>query len=175
MSSIFGLKHTVWQLWNFDSSITEKVHIARRKCCRHLLQVSNRTHSNLIHLLCADVDIVVQLHRQQLKFIQNCQSSPNSIVRLCYNLVLNGSKSDASCSLNYLSSQYSLNKYQLYCYNRMECFKVHREQDIVTAGTINDFIEMRDCTLLPDCDKNNISHIIYFLSSSQSDLFADNM
>ena len=154
------------QLWNFDSSITEKVYIAWRKCCRRLLQVSNRTHSNLIHLLCADVDIDVQLHRRQLKFLQNCQSSPNSIVRLCYNLVLRGSKSDVSCSLNYLSSQYSLDKYQLYCYNRMECFKVPSEQDIAIAGTINDFIEMRDCALLPDCDKNNISHIIDFLSSS---------
>ena len=101
------------QLWNFDSSITEKVYIAWRKCCRRLLQVSNRTHSNLINLLCADVDIGVQLHRRQLKFLQNCQSSPNSIVRLCYNLVLKGSKSDVSCSLNYLSSQYSLDKYRL--------------------------------------------------------------
>ena len=42
----------------------------------------------------------------------------------------------------------------------MECFKVPSEQDIAIAGTINDFIEMRDC------DKNNISHIIDFLSSS---------
>ena len=106
------------------------------------------------------------MDRRQLKFLQNCQSSPNSIVRLCYNLVLRGSKSDVSCSLNYLSSQYSLDKYQLYCYNRMECFKVPSEQDIAIAGTINDFIEMRDCALLPDCDKNNISHIIDFLSSS---------
>ena len=50
----------------------------------------------------------------------------------------------------------------------MECFKVPSEQDIAIAGTISDFTEMRDCTLLPDCDKNNISHIIDFLSSSQS-------
>ena len=48
----------------------------------------------------------------------------------------------------------------------MQCFKVPSEQDIAIAGTINDFIEMRDCALLPDCDKNNISHIIDFLSSS---------
>ena len=117
-------------------------------------------------MLCADVDIDVQLHRRQLKFLQNCQSSPNSIVRLWYNLVLNGSKSDVSCSLNYLRSQYSLDKYHPYCYNRIECFKVPSEQDIALAGTIKDFIETRDCTLLPDCDKNNISQIIDFLSSS---------
>ena len=48
----------------------------------------------------------------------------------------------------------------------MECFKVPSEPDIAIAVTINDFIEMNDCTLLPDCAKNIISHIIDFLSAS---------
>ena len=121
------------------------MYIAWRKCCRRLLQVSNRTHLNLVHLLCADVDIDVQLHRRQLKFLQNCQSSPNSIVRLYYNLVLNGSKSDVSCSLNSLSS---LDKYHLNCYNRIECLRFPVSKTL--AGTIKDFIEMRDYTLLPE-------------------------
>ena len=104
------------QLWNLDSSVTEKVHIAWPECCRRLLKVSNRTHSSLVHLLCVDVDIDMQLHRIKIKFLQTFQSSPKSIVRLCYNHVLNLSKADVSCSLNFLSSQYSLDKYHTYCY-----------------------------------------------------------
>ena len=66
--------------------LLKKVHIAWPECCRRLLKVSNRTHSSLVHLLCVDVDIDVQLHRRKIKFLQTFQSSPNSIVRLCYNL-----------------------------------------------------------------------------------------
>ena len=100
-------------LWNFDSSVTEKVYIAWHKCCRCLFQVFNRTHSNFVHLPCAYVDIDVQLHRRQLKFLQNCQFSPKGIVKLCYNLVLNGSKSDASCSLTTLP--HNIHKTNIFC------------------------------------------------------------
>ena len=50
------------QLWDFSSTMCEKFFVAWRKCVRRLLSISPRTHSNLLHLICLDTKVDVQLH-----------------------------------------------------------------------------------------------------------------
>ena len=77
------------QLWNFESVCVNKFYVAWRKCCRRLLDVPYKTHSGLVHLLCDDEDVDVQLHCRQLKVIKNCLNSENTIIRLCGQLAIN--------------------------------------------------------------------------------------
>ena len=116
------------QLWNFKSVCVDKSYVAWRKCCRRLLDIPYKTHSDLVHLLWADDDVDVQLHCRQLKFIKNCLKSTNSIVRLCCQLAINGSKSVVSCSINHICYLYNLNKYNLNMSSK--CFKVKKESTI---------------------------------------------
>ena len=152
------------QLWNFEFVCVNKFYVAWRKCCRRLLDVPYKTHSDLVHLLCDDEDVDVQLHCRQLKFIKNCLSNENTIIRLCGQLAINGSKSDVSCSINHICYLYNLNKYSLNMNNK--CFKVKQEGKIQRAGIIKDFMHMREDILLNTKDKSNVSEIIEFLCTS---------
>ena len=150
------------QLWNFESVCVNKFYVAWRNCCRRLFY---KTHSDLVHLLC-DVaeDVDVQLHCRQLKFIKNCLSSENTIIRLCGQLAINGSKSDVSCSINHIRYLYNLNKYSLNMNNK--CLKVKQEGKIQQAGIMKDFMHMREHILLHTKDKLNVYEIIEFLCTS---------
>ena len=103
-------------------------------------------------------------HCRQLKFIRNCLSSENTIIRLCGQLASNGSKSDVSCSINHIYYLYNLNKYSLNMNNK--CLKVKQEGKIQQAGIIKDFMHMREDILLHTKDKSNVSEIIEFLCTS---------
>ena len=141
-----------------------RFYVAWCKGCRHLLDVPYKTHLDLVHLMCDDEDVDVQLHRRQLKFIKNCLSSENTIIRLCGQLAINGSKSDVSCSINHICYPYNLNKYSLNMNNK--CFKVKQQGKIQRAGIIKDFMHMREDILLNTKDKSNVSEIIEFLCTS---------
>jgi len=70
------------QLWDFSSTMCEKFFVAWRKCIRRLLSISPRTHSVLLHLICLDIQVDVQLHLQFLKFMTSCIKSDNVCVKI---------------------------------------------------------------------------------------------
>ena len=152
------------QLWNFESVFVNKFYVAWRKYCRRLLGVPYRTHSDLVHLLCGDEDVDVQLHCRQLKFIKNCIKSENSIVSLCSQLAINGSKSDVSCSINHICNVYNLNKHNLQMSSK--CSKLYQEEKVQQAGVIRDLMCMREDILLATEDKSNVSELVEFLCTS---------
>ena len=98
------------QLWNFSSNDVKQFYIAWRKCVRRIFDVPNNTHCSLLPYLCQDDNIDVQLHRRFLKFIHKALNSTNVLVSNACKLVLNGSGSDVCHSLNYVCSQYDLQK-----------------------------------------------------------------
>ena len=89
-----------------DGREIDRLKVAWRKAVRFLLRLPYRTHSNLLHVICDDYPIHVQLCKRFAIFFMQCLNSPNSIVRLCAMLALGGSASYASSNLSFLSFFY---------------------------------------------------------------------
>ena len=151
------------QLWNYDSRYIAKFYVAWRKCCRRLLGLPYKTHSNLVHLICNNVDIDVQLHRRLLKFINSCVNSKNKIVKLCCTLALQGSGSYVSDSINFLASTYKFDKFNMPSVIKCNINSVHTDINIQNANVIKDFIAMREDIDIATSDKQNLTSIIDFL------------
>ena len=66
-------------------------------CCNEqILNVPYRAHNDLLHF--------TLVHTRQLDFIVKCLKSSNSVVKLCASLLIGGSTSDDSCTINYICS-----------------------------------------------------------------------
>lgn len=70
------------------------------------------THSNLLPLLCHDLPIEVQMHRRFASFYNSILNSKNYLVKVCAELVLNGSPSPVSSSTSLICSIYSVHSRQ---------------------------------------------------------------
>ena len=133
------------QLWNFSSAkLLEPVYIAWRKCVRRIFKLSNMTHCNLVHLICQDLSITTQLHKRFFKFFIGACRSKNECVKLASRLVLNGSMSKTSQSLNYICSLYDMDRFNvLDC--KLPCIiDVNLQCNEAKAGLIRDLILYRD-------------------------------
>ena len=105
------------QLWDLSSNHFNKFCVQWRKCKRKLFNVPARTHNNLIPLICDDVPVEIQLELRFTKFLLSILSNENIHTRLCGQLCIHGSKSDASNTLNFICEKYKLYKYDLNNYN----------------------------------------------------------
>ncbi len=70
-------------LWNLESNQMLKFYIAWRKCIRRLWSLPNRTHNKLIHNICNELPIRVQLLTRFGSFFHACVNSKNQLVRYC--------------------------------------------------------------------------------------------
>jgi len=120
------------------------------------------THCRLVHLICEDPSIIVKLHKRFLKFFINLGDSKNHIVRMMAQNVKHGSRSKACASLNYICSVYDLNKHNLSKSCLKKLIDDNDRSDIITAGAVSDFMEMR--RLHPS--DTGITDIIEFLCTS---------
>ena len=71
------------------------------------------THSALLHCICLDNAIDVQLHKQVVKVISNGLRSKNKVTQLCANLANNGSTPYVCSSVNFICTKYNLTKQSL--------------------------------------------------------------
>ena len=123
--------------------------------------VSIRTHSNLLHLICKDIDISTQLHWRVVKFVHHGLNSDNLITRLYSKLAISGSGSAVGASINFICSEYGISKSQIlnnYCKN--ECNYYVEDHLLNKAGIIMDFLAFRDSVLISCEDKWNVNDIV---------------
>ena len=97
-------------LWDFSNKNVNIFFTAWRKCVRHLFNLPYNTHSVFLPLVCNDMPIEVQLHNRFIKFFINQQNHNNYVINLCARLATNGSQSDVSNSLSYVSYIYNMDK-----------------------------------------------------------------
>jgi hypothetical protein len=130
------------QLWDFSHKVCEKYYTSWRKCIRRIFSLSPRTHSSLLHLICLDCPIDVQLHMRFIKFFHSCVHSKNTCVNICSKLAINGSQSDICHSLTYICEKYNLCRYSIECKVKQikDVYKcTGSEADLQTAALIRDF------------------------------------
>ena len=140
------------QLWDFSDSKVECVFTAWRKCVRRVINVPYTTHCVLLPLLCDDIGFEAQIHKRFLSFFEKAVNSSNHCVRLCANLVLNGSRSAACRSLNYVCEKYGVRKHviatsgrQSFVPNFQSTLNMYNDVDMCKAGAIRDLLDLREC------------------------------
>ena len=100
-------------LWDLSKDSIDKFYTQWRTCIRKLLCVPYTTHCDMLHLLVQDKPIECQLILRAVKFYQAIIKSDNTIVQVCGQLALNGSRSKVSNSINYIAYKCSLSKYDI--------------------------------------------------------------
>ena len=100
-------------LWNYTSTGIKRFYTAWRKCVRRVLGVPYTTHCNLLHYICADDDVVTQLSRRFVKFIQTVKKGGNYTSNLCIKLAVAGSRSNIANTMSYISSQFHISRYDI--------------------------------------------------------------
>ena len=140
-------------LWDYSGKHVLKFFTQWRKCIRVLWGLPSRTHSCLLPIICNDYPIEVQLHKRVLKFVRNLENSENKCVKLCFDLMSNGSGSSVSRSLHYIVSLYNITKYHsgfdyLNILKQMYNSISYDVSDQINAGNVQDLCYIRDskCT-----------------------------
>ena len=95
------------------------------------------------------------MHKRFLNFFNSCLESPNSIVRACAALAVDGSQSPSGNSLSRICEVYGLDR---------ECLptrirQANRDPPGPRAATIRDFLHMREM----DTDVESVDDIIEYL------------
>ena len=144
-------------LWDLSSPIMSTFYVAWRKCIRRLLDISPRSHGHLLHLLCGDDPVEVQIHRRFVNFMFSCYHSQNSLIALASKLVISGSRSGACNSLNYVCNMYNIDKSNIFQNACPLISNTADPQHDFEASRIIDFLNLR---FWLRNDYNELTHII---------------
>lgn len=96
------------QLWDFSKKLCDRFYTAWRKCVRRLFRLPCNAHSVLLHLICNDMPVNLQLHVRFVEFMKSCLSSNNKIVQMCGKLALCDSKSTANSSWKHVCDLWNM-------------------------------------------------------------------
>ena len=140
---------------------------------RRLFNISPRTHSKYLPLICEDLPIDVQIYKRFIKFFDNVINSDNECVTLCGKLALNGSNSSVCNNLSLISHVFKCNRYEIgsrklsqnkYISNFMGEYYSLRELQVV--GSIRDLLYIRDikCTQF---NENELNHLLWFMCTNE--------
>ena len=101
-----------------------------------------------LNFICGDIPIDAQLHKRFIKFMYNIMNSKNKCVNICGKLAIYGSRSQTSCSINYVCDKYGLCKYFFHLKSLSKLMLVINEyvtknvdkSSSATASIIRDFL-----------------------------------
>ena len=100
-------------LWDYSSKHIELIYVAWRKCMRRLLDVSPKTHCDLLPYICDDIPISGQVHKRVLNCYHGLLMSANLCIKIYASLALHGSNSSLCNILNFICCKYNICKYYI--------------------------------------------------------------
>ncbi len=101
-------------LWKYTGIDIKRFYTAWRKCVRRILGVPYTTHCNLLSYICNDDDVVTQLSRRFVKFVQTVHKSGNRVSNLCIKVALAGSRSNISDTMSLITSHFNIPRYDIF-------------------------------------------------------------
>ena len=159
-------------LWDFDSVNINQFYVTWRKAIRRLFNLSNRTHSRYIHLICNDVPVKVQLYKRFNKFMYTLLNNGNPCVELAGKLVSSGSNSNVSKNINIISRDLKCNYSDVLAspcaftkYVQSYVTSCKSVEDNIVCGNICDLMFIRDRNLTRFCS-NEINEMLEYLCTS---------
>ena len=131
-------------LLDFDSPSFNRVYVACRKAIRYVLNLPLTTHSRFLHLICKDSSVNSQLYNRFVKFLRSLSISNNTIVNMCYDLIVHGSGSPVSNSLSAVAQHFNSSRLDLH--NATPPNPDCSDDDICLSHAIYDLLNIRiDC------------------------------
>jgi hypothetical protein len=160
------------QLWDYSSKHINVFYTAWHKAIKRLFVIPYTTHNDLLHLICNDNPINVQLHLRVLKFITNSCQSRNTLVSLCIRLAMNGSGSHTGNSITQLCYQYKVSRDIIFqcknkaIINQVTCKAVDSDENKALASVIIDLMSFRDNILTSPLNKPEIEQLLEYVCTS---------
>ncbi len=124
---------------NFKTGI---FYVAWRKSVRYLLNIPRRTHCSLLHYICDDVPINIQLCNRFKKFLISLENSNNPLIKTCHELIMQGSQSAVSNSLSFTANVLKCNRRHLRYTDTMK-MNTFDNDDFIKCTVIRDVLEMQ--------------------------------
>jgi hypothetical protein len=156
-------------LWDFSHRSIERFYIAWRKAVRALLGLHPRTHCALLHHVCGDQDPESQLLARCVSFCKSLARSPNAIVRKCFAIALQGSRSHVGRNLSLIAEKARCARDAVLTGDPVSLFP--REDAMAAEGSlVHDLLLMRhDLTVLklfasPVIPLDDVNFIINYVS-----------
>lgn len=152
------------QLWDLSHQNVEIFFTAWRKCIRRLWGIPYRTHCRLLHHICDDRPVDVQLYKRVIKFFNTIIRSDNKCVSICGRLAIQGSRSSVANSLTHICQKYGINKFTLFPDGAKYNFDSEFDSIDVEQGTaVRNFVLLKDNVQLygdAHVNANNVNEII---------------
>ena len=163
-------------LWDYSLKGVDSFFVTWRKCIRCLLNLPYNTHSHLLPLICNDLLVECQLHKQIFKFVISLSRSENVYNKLSLNLALNGSSSRMCNSLNHICHKYCLVKreitsmrpsfFKLVEKMRQSCNVSVSENSVLYANVIRDMLFFISTKQFYFFSKGEIKDILIFVCTN---------
>ena len=146
-------------LWDLSHRSMDRFFTAWRKAIRALLKLPPRTHCALLAPICSDSDVESQMFSRFIKFLRALGRSHNGVVRTCFSLVVEGSRSAVGRSLTALCSITNEHRYVL-INSHVSPSSFFPQSDIFEqqAGLIRDLLMSRSVLLLSREDADILEH-----------------
>ena len=121
----------------------EKVYVTWRKCIRFLFDLPRRTHSNILPLIVRDFSIRTQIYTRACRFIDKLLKSKNKLIHACIQMALDGSISNVSQNLSFLSTLTGVTRFSPGdILKRLEEREIHSEADERRAEFVRDVMSV---------------------------------
>ena len=98
-------------MWDFDDPVVADYYTAWRRCVRRVWGIPSRTHCDLLSGICNDGGVESQLLSRSIKFLETAFCSSNSVLRLCAELVVEGSRSALSNTLSLVCGKLNISRH----------------------------------------------------------------
>jgi len=148
------------QLFNLDCRGIQRFYVAWRKAVRYCLNLPYRCHSRLLHLICEDVPIDIQLYRRFSNFFLSLSRSRNALVKAAFRLILEGSGTAISETLTVVAAYRRIRRHEFHTHSPSFDQPPTHDVDAAIALAVRELLEeKRACTLgdeglfsLEECD-----------------------
>ena len=158
------------QLCDYSSFEVNKLFIAWRKSVRFIWKLPYRTHNVLLPEICRSNPFEIQLHSRFLKFIHKISQSDTLLLRTCFKLVMNGSRSQVGRSFNYILQKYDIERSRftheyiddIYCTLKEKSCPPSPELK-AQSGLIRELCEIRDGSMDSHLHHTEVVELIEYL------------
>ena len=154
-------------LWDLSDKSMELFYVSWRKSVRFLMGLPRTTHCNMLHEICLDDPVDDQLISRSLKFIRSLISSSNSIVSICAQIALRGSRSNVSNNITVVCKKLNIMRNSIVS-GSLECKRKYICDESVIIRNL--LVSRFESNFKPNntdiLNNDEIAYAIYILSTS---------
>ena len=149
-------------LWDFSHSSFARFCVAWRKAIRSLLGLHPRTHSDLLPSICEDMDAKSQLLSRCVGFTRRLAESTNVIVKTCFSVAFEGSRSAFGRSLSVVCEHGRCDRDAILSSNPARLFpRITRME--VEGSLVRDLLGLRHEIVVERCNDFNLYDINFLI------------